>query len=143
MNLETTEYNCAEKQFTDARSFSDFYERYQNLVYRTALMITFCPDSARDISQDVFLKLWTKRHEIDPVNHLGGYVYKYARFRALNFLQENKKHRGYIELGTLEPNIEFTEPHEGIEVRQVRESIHKVAKKVLPQRCKLVYLLEV
>jgi len=52
------------------------YDRYQRLVYRTALGITGDPEAAADLLQDVFLRLYRFAKRIDPERPLGPWLYR-------------------------------------------------------------------
>jgi len=90
MTIETTQYNSAQKLFVDEKSFTEFYNQYQWFVWKIAYNITFCVDLSHDIRQDVFLKLWIKRNQIDPVQNIKAYIAKYTYMRALNVVGLNK-----------------------------------------------------
>jgi len=142
MSIETTKYNCAEKLFVDEKSFTKFYNQYQWFVWKIAYKITFCVDMAHDIRQDVFLKLWIKRHQIDPVQNIRAYIAKYTYLRALNILDQNKNST-YREHYVSEANPLYIDPMNAIEAKFMCEKVRKTAVRILPKQCKLVYQLAV
>ena len=52
------------------------YDRYQRMVYRTALAITGDPDAAADLLQDVFLRLHRFVGRVDPDRPLEPWLYR-------------------------------------------------------------------
>jgi RNA polymerase sigma-70 factor (ECF subfamily) len=50
----------------DKTSFAEFYDRFSNLIYSTALRILADPDDAADVTQEVFFTLWEKAPMYDP-----------------------------------------------------------------------------
>jgi RNA polymerase sigma-70 factor (ECF subfamily) len=52
------------------------YDRYQAMVYRTALAITGDPDAAADLLQDVFLRLYRFANNVDLQRPLEPWLYR-------------------------------------------------------------------
>lgn len=52
------------------------YDRYQTMVYRTALAITGDPDAASDLLQDVFLRLYRFANTVDLARPLEPWLYR-------------------------------------------------------------------
>jgi len=52
------------------------YDRYQRMVYRTALAITGDPDAAADLLQDVFLRLHRFVDRVDTARPLEPWLYR-------------------------------------------------------------------
>lgn len=50
----------------DKTSFAEFYDRFSNLIYSTALRILGDPDEAADVTQEVFFTLWEKAPMYNP-----------------------------------------------------------------------------
>jgi RNA polymerase sigma factor (sigma-70 family) len=142
MNAQTTKYACPQKLFVDEKTFTEFYNKYQWFVWKIAYNITFCPDSAHDIRQDVFLKLWIKRHQIDPVQNIKAYVAKYTYLRALNVVDQNRSTANREEYFS-NASAQFIEPITSIEARLICEKVRKIALKRLPKECKKVFQLAI
>ncbi|SHE39986.1 RNA polymerase sigma-70 factor, ECF subfamily [Mariniphaga anaerophila] len=47
-------------------------------------------DKARDVIQDIFLKLWQKRDELDRVENIEAFAMRMTRNRCLDILRANK-----------------------------------------------------
>lgn len=61
-------------------------------LFRYVRSITNDPSAARDITQDVFVKLWGSRRSLDPDQSLKAYLYRTARNRAYNH-ERNRRTR--------------------------------------------------
>jgi len=57
-------------------ALGELFDRHQHLVYRTALAITGEPDSAGDLLQDVFLRVYRFADRIDPERPLQPWLYR-------------------------------------------------------------------
>ena len=70
----------------DSKAFEQIYYKYQKRLYHFALKLTKEPSVAEEVLQEVFIKLWTNRKQINPVN-LKAYIYKMVGNKAFNYLR--------------------------------------------------------
>ncbi|MFQ5406800.1 MAG: RNA polymerase sigma factor [Anaerolineales bacterium] len=66
----------ARLQAGDLDALGELYDRYRLLVYRTALSVVRNPDSAEDITQDVFLRLYDYSSRVDRSRPLPPWLYR-------------------------------------------------------------------
>ncbi|HEY6485310.1 MAG TPA: sigma-70 family RNA polymerase sigma factor [Candidatus Cybelea sp.] len=70
----------------DAGAFETLYDEYHRLVYGVALRVLADPPGAEDVTQSVFLKLWS-----DPASfvsgNFGAWIVRVARNRAFDALR--------------------------------------------------------
>jgi RNA polymerase sigma factor (sigma-70 family) len=72
------------------RAFAVIYELYAGKIYQRLLNLIKHEDIADSILQDVFLRIWEKRHQIDPDQPFKAYLFKiaenlvYDHFRKLS-----------------------------------------------------------
>lgn len=70
---------------------------FQNKLYRYALSIVFDVELAKDIVQEVFLKVWTKREELQKIKNKEAWCVRITRNLALDKLKAaNRKN---VDLG--------------------------------------------
>ena len=67
------------------------YDRYQRMVYRTALAITGDPDAAADLLQDVFLRLHRFVRRIDPDRPLEPWLYRVTTNLAYTWVKRHNR----------------------------------------------------
>ena len=67
------------------------YDRYQRMVYRTALAITGDPDAAADLLQDVFLRLHRFARRIDPERPLEPWLYRVTTNQAYTWVKRHNR----------------------------------------------------
>lgn len=80
----------------DAGAFEALYDRYHRLVYGVALRVLGDPAGAEDVTQAIFLKLWTDPHSFTAGN-FNAWLVRVARNRALDALR-SRSARAYDEL---------------------------------------------
>ena len=54
----------------DQLEFRDFVEANQNKIFRFAMRLVQREEEAKDIVQDVLIKIWGRRDEIDKIENL-------------------------------------------------------------------------
>lgn len=63
----------------DEKAFEFIYWKYNAHVYNFANSLLYSTKIAQDITQNVFLKIWEKRHEINPEQNFNAYLFTIAR----------------------------------------------------------------
>lgn len=102
--------------------FDALYKEYKNLVYNLCLHYVLHTEDAKDITQEVFVKVYQKYHQFDPASaSLKTWVYRIAINHCLDFLKSKKTNKrfGFITSlfypDTNEPIIEaVTINHPGV-----------------------------
>ncbi len=95
------------------------YDRYRQMVFRTALAITGDRDAANDLLQDVFLRLFRFADHIDPQRPLEPWLYRMTTNLSYSWI---KRHRRWLR--PLEDLVEWIAgsgkdtPHEAAEFNE-------------------------
>lgn len=72
-------------------ALGQLYDRYQQMVYRTALAITGDPDAAADLLQDVFLRLYRFAGRIDLERPLEPWLYRMTTNLAYTWIKRHNR----------------------------------------------------
>src|SRR5215472_532438 len=110
---------------SDAQQFEAFMQRYQNMVFSTAMRLTANPTEAQDVAQEVFLRAYEHFNELRDSPTAGGWLKTVATNLSLNHLTRYRARWSFFsELGTggseeeSEP-VEFAAPDDvGEELQQ-------------------------
>lgn len=115
--------------------FYTHFEMMAQLAYRYVLDVQL----AKDIAQEVFLKLWEKKGSIQIKTNIKNYLLKATRNTALN---EIKKRKGpYVDISVLENQATtVSNPGKAMEVKEMEKLIFETIES-LPPRCKTIFLL--
>ena len=73
-----------------AREFKTDVLPISNKLLRFALQILQDEDEAKDVLQDVFLKLWQKRDELNKVENLEAFAMRMIRNRCLDLIRSKR-----------------------------------------------------
>ncbi|MBA3705773.1 MAG: RNA polymerase sigma-70 factor [Bacteroidetes bacterium] len=70
--------------------FNETFHLYYEELCRIVLPIVKDKDIAEDVVQDVFVKMWIRKDELEIKTTVKGYLYKAVVFRALDHLRKQK-----------------------------------------------------
>lgn len=138
--LEIDEQELLEKvKQGDHFAFEQIYRKYAHRLTVKLLQLLRDEELAGDVLQDLFLKVWERRQDIDPTQSLGGYLYTIASNMAKNKFA-NSLHR-QIYLQSL-PNTEegFDSVSGFVDQKEIQMAIEQALAK-LPARQREVYSL--
>jgi RNA polymerase sigma-70 factor (ECF subfamily) len=138
---------------SEAQQFEAFMQRYQNMVFSTAMRLLANPAEAEDIAQEVFLKAYERFGELRESPTAGGWLKTVARNLSLNHLSRYRSRWSFFSEmfgGSHEDEaepVEFAAPQDlGEELEQAdrHELVEQALQKLPPaQRVPLVlYHLE-
>jgi RNA polymerase sigma-70 factor (family 1) len=81
-------------------AFQLIYDQHRNHIYVTAIRFLKSPLIAQDVVQEVFLKLWFERKNIDPSKSLSAWLYTVAKNNILNQLKKVAHEWNYLDKQT-------------------------------------------
>ena len=90
----------------DAAAFETLYDAYHRLVYGVAFRMLGDTASAEDVTQSVFLKIWSSP-DLFVSGNFAGWIVRITRNRALDLLRS--KSRTYAELPEQQPDEDVLE----------------------------------
>lgn len=96
-------------------------------------------DAAKGITQEVFVKVWEKRKDIDVNKSLKSYLFSSVKNRSLNYIRDHKKFASQI-LDVEIANFETPFEQDELELSELQEKIDRTINE-LPVKLKKVFLL--
>jgi RNA polymerase sigma-70 factor (family 1) len=120
-----------------AQLFNVWHQRLGAFIYR----LTESPTLTQEIVQDVFLRLWLKRHLLGDVKDVKAYLFTAARNQTFNSLRKIARQRnGQAQL--LESlSVSENHPQEEMDTLEVYTQLLDQAVQRLPNQQQKVYLL--
>ena len=128
----------------DKKAFEALFFEYHEQLSRFANSITRSREFARDAVQDVFLKIWRNRKELDIHTSAKVYLYQAVRNQSLNLLTKQKSQQRLRENFLSEiKSIRVSEYPETNLTPQEQELIKRIWEVVgeMPERRRLVFEL--
>jgi RNA polymerase sigma-70 factor (ECF subfamily) len=81
---------------SDDEAFAHIYQRYWKILYTTAMQRVRDEDQAKDIVQDVFVRLWDQRESLE-VNNLKAYLQTAVRNQVFNLIARKRVNDNYFK----------------------------------------------
>jgi len=119
--------------------FENLYKQHHQVLVNFAMNMVNDSDAAKDIVQEVFVRLWNRREEIEFGPYIKSYLFKAVTNTSLNHLQSNKKRLQIFQtLISRNPII-----RDGPNEMEKKEFQHKVRDAIdkLPPKCKVIFIL--
>lgn len=131
------------KQLRDSgeAAFRLLFEKYQPIVFRNVFYSLGDRDTAHDIVQETFLRLWNNRAWLQPHLPLLAYLFRISR----NLVRDHAKHRA-VRVKSAEniprasPSI-GEDPEESLQLSMLEEKIDQTVRTKLPTKCREIFLL--
>lgn len=123
----------------DKEAFKELMTRYQYSIYKTAYRFTGNDDSARDLTQDIFFKVYRSSASYTPDAKFFTWLYRVAVNHCINYSKKQGRE-------TLKPGDEIYEVSQGLSQydiveKEERDQIVRNALDMLPERQRLALLL--
>ncbi len=96
-------------------------------------------DTAKDITQKIFVHLWENREKMDTTKSIQSYLFTAVKNRCLNHIRDHKKYRSRI-LDVDIHDVELTYENDYLAVEELQNKIDK-AMLQLPEKCREVFEL--
>ena len=125
----------------DINQFEIMYKQYFKPLHCYAYTIIKDEMGAEEIVQNLFLKLWEKKEQIEIQTSLKAYLYKAVYFDSLNYLKHEKvksnyqTHTQYVMKNNQANNATNQLYHRNLEER-LRNAMNE-----LPEQCRTVFQL--
>ena len=132
--------NIAEKELLlklsngEEQAFDELYQIYSLRIYRKLLKMVKVQVLADELTQDVFVKVWTKRHQIDPDQSFRSYLFSIAK----NLVYDS--YRKISRDGLLTAQVKlistefYTHTEEAIYYKQTQQLIQEAIDLLPPQQ---------
>ena len=121
----------------DEAAYRFLFDEYFSLVYGLALQQTKVPELAKDIAQNVFLKVWEKRQTLEKVNGPKAWLLVTTRNEILDSFRKVAVQRSHIQyIKEL-----FQEEDKDTRLLLQQEALLREAIVSLPPKRRQVYLL--
>ncbi len=122
----------------DTRAIDILYDLYYDKMIRIAFKVIGDSEVAKDIVQELFLNIWSKRHQVNITKPIMSYLAKSMINRCLNYLRDYKRSQLKYAYVTYE-NVKNTGDESLIYDDLI--GLAKIALDSLPPKCRLIFSL--
>jgi len=116
-----------------------FRSSYVSLV-RYAKTLIKDHDSAEEIVQDLFYRLWQDKEKLNIESSLNGYLFRSVHNKCLHFIEHNKVVERYAEEMSFRQPDKQESPSDILQYRELQARISRILER-LPERCGQVFYL--
>jgi RNA polymerase sigma-70 factor (family 1) len=126
---------------SDREAFRSLFEKYQPILFRSVLHSLQDADTAHDIVQETFVRVWNHRASLQPNRPLLAYLFRISR----NLVRDHVKHNAVRK--KLETEIPPTspsagdDPEESLQLNILGEKVLEAMRTKLPTKCREIFLL--
>lgn len=120
--------------------FSEIFREHEQRLYTLAFRLTKSDQYAKDIIQEVFLKLWEHRETLHTINNMEAWLYRLTENKTIDFLRKVAADSRLKEAIWNKMQQIINEAEVCVAVKEYNEIIQKAINQLPPQR-KLIYQL--
>lgn len=117
------------------------FERYYPLMVGDIYRLIPDVDTCRDLAQEVFIELWSKRARLDIQGSFRAYLRKSAVNRALNHIKQQRRFSYEETEQDLQAADESSDDHAALLERDIAEDRLRRAIEALPEKTRIVFCL--
>lgn len=124
----------------DQHAFREFYDHFFVTLFRFTCSLTKNREQAEEITHDVFVQCWQKRHELRNVRNPEVYLFVSARNRVVDYHRKLSSTPS-LQLGEEEETLQLSPDPEQLFI--TAEMMGKMEEAILelPPKCREVFVL--
>jgi len=124
----------------DLDALGSLYDKYKQVVYRTALAITHDLDGAQDILQDTFLRLYKSASRVDPERPIIPWLYRVTVNTSYTYLRRRRWLLAPIDDLLQHTGTSKVSPERQTVRREAREAVFSALTRLPPSQRVVVVL---
>jgi RNA polymerase sigma-70 factor (ECF subfamily) len=126
----------------DKKSLEALFKLLYTPLRNYANLIINSKEDAEDIAQEVFLKLWNSRADLDESKSIKTYLYVCTKNSCLNWLKHTKVRSDYARVmaTVYESSSDELSPHESLIAHDIENDL-SIALNELPTQCRKIFEL--
>jgi len=118
----------------DVFAFNELFHKYSQKVYNFSIKHLENEEDVKDLVQEIFMKIWDKRKEIDANKSFNGFLFTITLNLIRNYFRKKVKDRKLINKW-----LEETEPYSdstklSIEFRSLEKVVNTIVEQLPPKR---------
>ena len=118
----------------DHYAFDQLFNKYGSSLFSFVVSVLKNEFDAEEVVQDVFLKIWEKRSDLDTSLSFKSYLFTIALNTTKNRYRKKLQSEKYKQDLALELNFNQTSDFDAIEYRNLLDYVDKIIEKLPPSR---------
>jgi len=128
-------------QKSDIDAFRILFDRYQPVVFRSALYRTRDQALAHDIVQETFLRIWDKRASLHVRVSFLALLFRISENLGRDHARKERTRERFRNAVPRPALSEQDDPEEALNLSLLQEKLESIINDQLPERCRAVFLL--
>jgi len=124
----------------DVRQFESLFRSSYVSLVRYAKTLIKDHDTAEEIVQDLFFRLWQDKEKIKIESSLNGYLFRAVHNRCLHFIDHSKIVERYAREMAARPEESAENPTDILHYKELQAKIAWILEK-LPERCGKIFCM--
>jgi RNA polymerase sigma-70 factor (family 1) len=124
----------------DKEAFTSLFREHWNHIYGVALALMKSREGAKDIVQDVFVKIWNQKEKLSSTADFRSYLFIITRNHIFNELRRLRRSEQFIHALTVYFEERLDDVHQQYLSKESTELIASAVETLAPQQ-RLVYTL--
>jgi RNA polymerase sigma-70 factor (ECF subfamily) len=116
-----------------------FRSSYVSLVRYARTMIKD-HDTAEEIVQDLFFKLWQDKEKLNIESSLNGYLFRSVHNRCLHYIEHTKVVERHAEEMLYQQTESIESPSDILNYKELQEKVARIIER-LPERCGKIFTM--
>ncbi|MBN1997164.1 RNA polymerase sigma factor [candidate division KSB1 bacterium] len=134
MNTLSDNQLASEIKRSNKQAFETFYFRYYKLLFHYIISRIQCSETAKEIIQDIFKRLWQNRNNINTRKSIKAYLFRIANNLLIDSYRKKRVQNSYFDRPEEPPEIVSGENLD------FKTQFH-IAMEKLPEGCRVVFTL--
>jgi RNA polymerase sigma-70 factor (family 1) len=131
-----------EMQDGSEQAFTTLYMHYSPLLYTNILKMVRDTDTAEEIVQELFVRIWQKRDKIGMAENFSGYMFRIAQNLVLDFYRKVQRDRSLLNKFQLLVTEQQYSEEEDFKISQSSGQLKKAIDQLPPQQKKVFELVK-
>jgi len=125
----------------DEQAFTKLFDHYRNRIYGIAFKLTHSVTISEEIVEDVFLKIWLKRNDLENIQNFQAYLFTIIRNDAYKALKQiARNYKKVVLLNDNEQSQSYNNSENYLIEKEYSSLLQKAIER-LPRQQKQVYTL--
>jgi RNA polymerase sigma-70 factor (ECF subfamily) len=125
----------------DQKAFEILYTHFYTPLLSFGQSLIHSKELTEEVIEDVFVKLWLRRAEIEKIENVAVYLYVAVKNKALNLLSSKAKELIHASFDYLDLSIQ--DPETPLQTLVTSEMMQRMKNAIdsLPPKCKMIFKL--
>ncbi|HWB91890.1 MAG TPA: RNA polymerase sigma-70 factor [Puia sp.] len=124
----------------DQQAFTRLFQEYSDITFGFAFAYTKLHESAEEVVQEVYLKIWLRREKLREIQSFKDHLFIITRNHLIDYLRKNLREQQYRQQLVRHFKDSAITPHEELLLKESQARIGK-AVELLPPQQQTIYRL--